>query len=116
MGHFRGAVKYCSTVREIRPPLGHSCDLGVGHSCDLPSPCKYLIIKGYDFALSYDLKEGKKSTPVRSVALVSKLANDRAGVEFLIDAGDVGACLFDSDIHASLLTKRLLYTSTALTG
>lgn len=55
-----------------------------------------------NFALSNDLQEDKKSTPVRSVALSIELANDRAGVEFLFDAGDVGACTYDSATLAPL--------------
>ena len=39
--------------------------------------------------------EGKKSTPVRTGAPVRELATGRAGVEFLLDAGDVVACSFN---------------------
>lgn len=68
------------------------------------------------FALSYDLQEGKKSTPVRTGALVSKLATGRAGVEFLIDAGDVGACFSDIAKLDPMLVKSVFPTSGTLTG
>lgn len=60
-------------------------------SYDATPPLKLLKLLIYKFALSYDLKEGKKSTPERTRALIRELANGRAGVEFLFDAGDAGA-------------------------
>jgi hypothetical protein len=62
-----------------------------------------LFLLARNFPPSNDLLEDKKSTLVRSVALVSKLANDRAGVEFLTDTGDEGACLSVSAFFARLL-------------
>jgi hypothetical protein len=69
-----------------------------------------------DFALSNDLQEGKKSTPVRSVALSIELANDRAGVEFFTEAGDEGACIYGSATLASSPMRTLVHTSATLTG
>lgn len=109
-------VKYWSSLLEICTDLGHSYELGVGHSCDLPPPFNPLKSLARNFALSYDLEEGKNSTPVRSVALVRKLANDRAGVEFLTDTGDEGACFFIGPSFASLLVMFVLTTSETLTG
>jgi hypothetical protein len=37
-------------------------------------------------------------------------------VEFLIDAGDVGACTYDSAIFSPLLVRTSLHTSATLTG
>ena len=50
------------------------------------------------FLPSYDLREGKKSTPERSGAPARKLASEWAGVEFLSETGDAGA-------RPSILTK-----------
>lgn len=58
--------------------------------------------------------KGKKSTPVRSVALSIELANDRAGVEFFTVAGDAGACLYFSATIAPLLVSVSLHTSATL--
>ena len=68
------------------------------------------------FVPSYDLLEGKKSTPVRTGALVRKLATGRAGVEFLIDAGDEGACFSDDAKLEPTLARSILATSGTLTG
>ena len=57
----------------------------------MPPPSRKLILQRKRFALSYDLREGKKSTPVRAGAPARELASDRAGVEFLFDTGDAGA-------------------------
>lgn len=54
-------------------------------------PSSGLIYFTKKFSLSYDLREGKKSTPVRAGAPARKLASDRAGVGFLFDTGDGGA-------------------------
>ena len=78
--------------------------------------CKPLNPLDRKFVLSNDLLEGKKSTPVRTGALVRKLATGRAGVEFLIDAGDEGACLSDNAKLDSVLVKFVLTTSGTLTG
>lgn len=85
-------------------------------SYDATPPPSRLNFKVNFFPLSYDLLEGKKSTPVRTGALVRKLATGRAGVEFLIDAGDVGACLSDGANLEPLLVKSVLTTSETLTG
>ena len=83
---------------------------------DAPPPFLLLLISELNFALSNDLYEDKKSTPVRSVALSIELANDRAGVEFLFDAGDVGACTYDSATFSRLLVRTSLHTKATLTG
>lgn len=65
-------------------------------SYDATPPPSRLNFKVNFFPLSYDLLEGKKSTPVRTGAPVRELATGRAGVEFLLDAGGVAACSSDS--------------------
>ena len=69
-----------------------------------------------NFAPSYDLLEGKKSTSVRTGALARKLATGRAGVEFLIDAGDEGACFSDDAKLEPMLEWSVLAMSGTLTG
>jgi len=46
--------------------LHHLDDAGVHHLDDAPPPLNPLILNNSYFAPSNDLKEGKKSTPVRS--------------------------------------------------
>ena len=65
--------------------------------------------------LSYDLMEDKKSTHVRTGALASKLATGWAGVDFLIDAGDVGACFSDSAKLDPMVAGLVLLASETLT-
>ena len=85
-------------------------------SYDATPPSNPLKLLARNFALSYDLLEGKKSTPVRTGALVRKLATGRAGVEFLIDAGDGGACFSDGAKLDPMLARSVLATSGTLTG
>ena len=85
-------------------------------SYDAPPPHNPLKSLDRNFAPSNDLLEGKKSTPVRTGALVRKLATGRAGVEFLIDAGDAGACSSDGANLEPLLMRSVLPTSGTLTG
>ena len=85
-------------------------------SYDAPPLFNPLKSLARNFAPSNDLQEGKKSTPVRTGALVRKLATGRAGVEFLIDAGDEGACFSDSARLEPVLVRSILATSGPLTG
>ena len=85
-------------------------------SYDAPPPFNPLESLARKFVLSNDLLEGKKSTPVRTGALVRKLATGRAGVEFLIDAGDEGACFSNDAKLEPMLARSVFATSGTLTG
>ena len=61
-----------------------------------------LILKTVKFALSYDLLEGKKSTPGRTGAPARKLASGRAGVEFFLDTDGAAGRSSDAEVCASL--------------
>jgi hypothetical protein len=52
--------------------------------------------------LSYDLQEGKKSTPGRTGAPARKLASGRAGVEFFLDTDGAAGRSFNVEVGASV--------------
>ena len=109
------ANAYRKWERIFLPP-GKPMFLPPGKWVFLPPPLNPLKSLAPNFAPSNDLQEGKKSTPVRTGALVRKLATGRAGVEFLNYAGDVGACPSDSANLEPLLAKSDLAKSGTLTG